>query len=59
MFAGINTVETAEENQLLTGMASKENEKVAFLENIRLSDYEKINFWLLKLEELMQESLAD
>ena len=58
MFAGINMIENEQEGSILSGMCSKENEKVKFDEKITLAEYEKINLWLLKLEEQMQNSLA-
>ena len=60
MFAGINKVgNREEENQtILTGMASKDNEIVKFKDEIFLNNYKSINLWLLKLEEQMQSSLA-
>lgn len=30
-----------------------------FIEKIKLPEYDKINLWLLKLEEQMQESLGN
>lgn len=52
MFAGINSIMTENENLVLVGMKPKQkDEQVLFLEKINLSDYEKIDQWLKKLEE--------
>ena len=44
MFAGINYIEN--QDGVLSGMRSKENETVPFTETIDIKEYKKINKWL-------------
>jgi dynein heavy chain 1 len=58
MFAGINSIENEEHGDLLVGMTSKENEKVAFQKAFKISAFSKINLWLNEIVDQMQTSLA-
>lgn len=58
MFAGISTLRLDEEVTQLLAFSSREGEEVAFRSAIVLKDYAKINDWLAKVEQEMQQSLA-
>ena len=45
LFAGINSIDF-KDGDVLTAMLSKEQEKVAFNEEIKVGNYDKINQWL-------------
>ncbi|CAH1756141.1 13650_t:CDS:10 [Entrophospora sp. SA101] len=59
MFAGISNILLNEDNTIITGMASRENEKVMFKHPISLKENPKINDWLTLIEKEMRVSLAE
>ena len=58
MYAGITTVNSLENGDVITGMNSREGESVKYEKDIKISEDPKINVWLGKIEEQMRFSLA-
>lgn len=58
MYAGITTVNSQENGDIVNGMNSREGESVPFEKEIKISEDPKINIWLSKIEEQMRFSLA-
>lgn len=58
MYAGITTVNSQENGDVVCGMNSREGETVPFEKDIKISEDPKINVWLSKIEEQMRFSLA-
>ena len=58
MYAGITTVNSLENGDVVTGMNSREGESVKFEKDVKISEDPKINVWLSKIEEQMRFSLA-
>ncbi len=58
MYAGITTVNSLENGDIVTGMNSREGEQVKFEKDIKISEDPKINVWLGKIEEQMRFTLA-
>lgn len=58
MYAGITSLENSENGDLITGMISKENELVNFVNPIRISATPQIHLWLTAVDNAMRTSLA-
>lgn len=58
MYAGITTVNSQENGDVVIGMNSREGESVKFEKDIKISEDPKINVWLSKIEDQMRFSLA-
>ena len=58
MFAGITTVNSLENGNMVSGMNSREGDSVKLEEDIKISEDPKINIWLGKIEDQMRFSLA-
>lgn len=58
MFAGIMAMEYNEESKTISAIISREGEKIDLQKNIDLNEFSKVNDWLLKLEQEMQNTLA-
>ena len=58
MFAGISTITNENNGDVLKGMCSKEDERVAFVKNVVISENPKIDFWLKAMENQMKISLG-
>jgi dynein heavy chain 1 len=58
MFAGITAILLNEEQNVITGIASKEGEEVMFVSPVSTVDYPRINEWLSQMEHQMRLSLA-
>jgi len=58
MFAGLSSLQLADEDKSIIGMSSKEGESVSFHPIISLKDGPKINEWLSQVEQQMKLSLA-
>ena len=58
MFAGITAILLNDEQNVITGIASKEGEEVMFVNPVSTVDYPRINEWLTQLEHQMRVSLA-
>lgn len=51
MFAGITTLNSESEGDVVIGMNSREGERVSFEGSVKISDDPKINVWLTKVED--------
>ena len=58
MFAGVYSILLAEENTIVTGIASKEGEEVAFKNPVSIAANPKINDWLTLVEKEIRVTLA-
>lgn len=58
MFAGITTLSSQDQGDLLLGMNSREGEQVDFTTQIKISEDPTINVWLTKVETQMRYSLS-
>ncbi|PIK60017.1 putative cytoplasmic dynein 1 heavy chain 1 [Apostichopus japonicus] len=58
MFAGVHSLILEDEDQLVTGIASKEGEEVTFKTAVSITEHPKINEWLTLVENEMQITLA-
>jgi dynein heavy chain 1 len=58
MFAGISTITNENNGDVLKGMCSKEDERVAFVKNVVISENPKIDAWLKAMENQMKISLG-
>lgn len=58
MFAGLAGLTLTDNDQVITGITSREGEEVAFVNPISLKEGPKINEWLTNVEKEMQFSLA-
>jgi dynein heavy chain 1, cytosolic len=58
MFAGIESLELASGGQSITGMSSKEGERVTFVESIDVKKFPSIHEWLGQVEYQMRNTLA-
>ncbi|XP_054277851.1 dynein heavy chain, cytoplasmic-like isoform X3 [Macrosteles quadrilineatus] len=58
MFAGVAAILLNEENNVITGIASREGEEVKFLSPVSTVEHSKINEWLTMVEREMRVTLA-
>lgn len=57
MYAGITALES-EDNDLITGIVSREGEIVKYVQPVKVSDDSTIRVWLRKVDDQMQTSLS-
>ncbi|KAJ2028640.1 dynein heavy chain, partial [Coemansia sp. S610] len=58
MFAGLAFIELSEDNSAVTGMSSREGERIKFRAPVDLKQFPKINDWLAAIEREMRVTLA-
>lgn len=58
MFAGIMGMDYNEETKIISAIISREGEKVDLTIPFDLNEYPKVNDWLRKLEQEMQNTMA-
>ena len=58
MFAGVSAILLNDENNVVTGVASREGEEVMFNAPVSTVEYPKINEWLTQVEKEMRVTLA-
>ncbi|XP_074612492.1 cytoplasmic dynein 1 heavy chain 1-like isoform X2 [Acropora palmata] len=58
MFAGVAAIVLNEEENVITGLSSKEGEEVVFKKPVSLTEHPKVNEWLTCVESEMRTTLA-
>ncbi|KAI9105868.1 dynein heavy chain [Phlyctochytrium arcticum] len=58
MFAGIANLSLSEDYSVISGIVSKEGERVSLSKSITIGDFPKVNDWLAALEKEMRSTLA-